>query len=153
MICLHCSKETPNPRFCSKSCSASHNNIGRRRHGKGPNQCPICNQQTNSSKEKYCSRVCSGIGRTKDTNHKAKINSARQSRYRAKKYRVMDPNADPKIIKEFYLACPPGHEVDHIIPLSRGGRHHQDNLQYLTIKENRSKNNRLVGEVGFEPTK
>jgi 5-methylcytosine-specific restriction endonuclease McrA len=31
------------------------------------------------------------------------------------------------------------YEVDHIIPLARGGRHHPDNLQLLTAAENRSK--------------
>lgn len=30
-------------------------------------------------------------------------------------------------------------EVDHIIPLARGGRHHPDNLQLLTAAENRQK--------------
>ncbi len=31
------------------------------------------------------------------------------------------------------------HEVDHIIPISKGGLHHQDNLQILTQQENRKK--------------
>lgn len=31
------------------------------------------------------------------------------------------------------------YEVDHIIPLARGGRHHPDNLQLLTASENRRK--------------
>lgn len=31
------------------------------------------------------------------------------------------------------------HEVDHIIPICNGGLHHPDNLQILTMKENRSK--------------
>jgi 5-methylcytosine-specific restriction endonuclease McrA len=31
------------------------------------------------------------------------------------------------------------HEVDHIIPICKGGLHHPDNLQILTMKENRSK--------------
>ena len=42
-------------------------------------------------------------------------------------------------IKYIYENCPAGHEVDHIMPLSRGGLHTPENLQYLTIRENRQK--------------
>jgi len=31
------------------------------------------------------------------------------------------------------------HEVDHIIPICKGGLHHPDNLQILTMEENRKK--------------
>ena len=31
------------------------------------------------------------------------------------------------------------HEIDHIVPICKGGLHHPDNLQILTMKENRSK--------------
>ena len=37
-------------------------------------------------------------------------------------------------------------EVDHIIPLSRGGKTVLDNLQLLTVRENRLKGNALPGE-------
>ena len=36
------------------------------------------------------------------------------------------------------------HEVDHIIPLSRGGLHHPSNLQILTLHENRTKGNKIL---------
>jgi len=36
------------------------------------------------------------------------------------------------------------HEVDHIIPVSKGGLHHQDNLQVLPWLENRAKGSKLV---------
>lgn len=144
MICLHCSQETSNPKFCSSSCSATYNNTGRRRHGKGPNICLHCGSLTKSSQQRYCSRECSGIERRKSEEHINATNAARQSRYRAKKLRVLSPDADRNKIKQFYLNCPVGYEVDHIIPLSKGGKHHEDNLQYLTILENRKKNNRIV---------
>jgi len=49
-------------------------------------------------------------------------------------------------IKEIYLNCPDGFEVDHIIPLTNDmvcGLHVPCNLQYLSVYENRSKSNKL----------
>jgi len=43
------------------------------------------------------------------------------------------------LIKNFYSNTPKGYEVDHIIPLSKGGQHVLSNLQYLTKKQNSSK--------------
>ena len=54
--------------------------------------------------------------------------------------------ADKKAIKAFYLNCPEGYEVDHIVPI-RGtnvcGLHVLNNLQYLTREQNLIKNNRF----------
>lgn len=64
-------------------------------------------------------------------------------RYYMRKKNQTPPDADMDKIKEIYLNCPEGYDVDHITPISKGGLHHQDNLQYLTIHENRSKGDRL----------
>lgn len=41
-------------------------------------------------------------------------------------------------------------EVDHIIPLTRGGMHWHENLRLLPKRLNTSKNNRLDSELGLE---
>ena len=51
MYCKNCNKETNNPRFCSRSCSASYNNRGVRRHGREPKPCPVCQKPTTN---KWC---------------------------------------------------------------------------------------------------
>ncbi len=53
---------------------------------------------------------------------------------------------DIEKINDFYHNCPDGYVVDHIVPVSRGGKHVLSNLQYLTPHENMSKNNRTPEE-------
>ena len=55
--CTNCNKETTNKKFCSKSCSASFNNIGISRNFKEKkyNDCKLCGEQTLSI---YCSNKC-----------------------------------------------------------------------------------------------
>lgn len=53
--------------------------------------------------------------------------------------------ADLNAIREFYLKCPEGYHVDHIIPLNGeniSGLHCIDNLQYLPAIENLKKGNK-----------
>ena len=105
---------------------------------------------------KYCSRPCSGkanrpMGSSplnpeklkKSKEHLLAMRRKDQANRRARIKNSTPPDADMQKIKEIYLNCPEGYEVDHIIPLSKGGLHHQDNLQYLTANENRRKGNRI----------
>lgn len=72
---------------------------------------------------------------------------AKDARYRAAKLKATPLWADLEAIKQFYMACPPGFHVDHIIPLQGKtvcGLHVLENLQYLPAKDNLSKGNRYV---------
>lgn len=75
-----------------------------------------------------------------------KHRNALKSKYLADRNKRMPKWADANEIKKFYLNCPPGHHVDHIIPM-RGknvsGLHVHYNLQYLPAIENMRKNNRF----------
>ena len=84
-------------------------------------------------------RASSRIWRKKNP----KIGAYHAANYRAMVKQQTPPWADLDKIKEIYMNCPDGYEVDHIHPLSKGGLHVDYNLQYLTISENRSKGNKL----------
>lgn len=64
--------------------------------------------------------------------------------YRAKKLQRLPHWADLSKIKQIYLDCPIGLHVDHIVPLQGkvvSGLHVENNLQYLTPRENMAKRN------------
>lgn len=145
IYCITYNKPHSNPKFCSRSCAATHNNKGVRRHGKSCNNCKTCNKPTTSSRQTFCSHRCAAASRKVSEEQKRARNAAAQSAYRAKQYRLLDPTASKNLIKEMYVNCPAGYEVDHIVPLSLGGKHHENNLQYLLKKHNRSKNNHYIG--------
>ena len=64
-------------------------------------------------------------------------------RERLKKASIYLSWHEKKLIGKFYKNCPEGYEVDHIIPISKGGLHILSNLQYLTKQENRLKHDKL----------
>ena len=75
-----------------------------------------------------------------------RTNSAIQFRYRKTKQMPQWANKDK--IKEIYINRPNGYQVDHIIPLKGefvSGLHVENNLQYLSAFDNRSKNNSFTG--------
>lgn len=75
---------------------------------------------------------------------KTRLKSANE---RAVRLQRLPAWANRELIKEFYLNCPEGYHVDHVIPL-RGklvsGLHTIENLQYLPAKENISKGNKFA---------
>ena len=77
---------------------------------------------------------------------KAKMN-ANSNRRRASKLNAIVSWTNIEKIKEIYKNCPKGYHVDHIIPLQGenvSGLHVENNLQYLTAKQNISKGNKLL---------
>jgi len=79
-------------------------------------------------------------------------NNVHAAKRRAIRLNQTPINASMVEINEIYATCSIMNEisvgikweVDHIIPLSKGGLHHQDNLQILTMEANRRKFNKLV---------
>jgi len=67
--CITCHKaltyEQRRGLFCSRSCAASKNNIGKRRHGQSPGACMYCNIKLSDSSRKFCSLQCSSAYRLK----------------------------------------------------------------------------------------
>ncbi len=75
-----------------------------------------------------------------------------KSRAQVRKYQLtrlnrVPPGTDLGAIEQFYKNCPPGMEVDHIIPIKHkdvSGLHNVFNLQYLTPTENKRKLNKWL---------
>jgi 5-methylcytosine-specific restriction endonuclease McrA len=148
--CLHCSTVIPWERrtnkFCDRSCAASYNNVKvpKRQSAKPLHPCRVCEKPTKNVL--YCSTYCSGQSRVKpfSSDRRKLIKKQINERYYSKLRAQTPPDADLKAIREFYKNRPPGYEVDHIIPISRGGLHTLENLQYLPVRENRKKSNKLI---------
>ena len=136
--CLQCGSET-NTKFCSRSCSASYNNtVAPKRQKTFKNTCETCNKPTNN--KRWCSLSC----RPKETyrQYRSRVNEA-NARYMARRKYQTPADENISALQEFYANCPIGYEVDHIIPISKGGLHSLSNLQYLPWLENRRKSNKV----------
>tara|TARA_X000001382_G_C3049592_1_gene140629 strand:+ start:59 stop:517 length:459 start_codon:yes stop_codon:yes gene_type:complete len=91
------------------------------------------------SKSKYFNKYSKSKGRIVMKTHGAKR--------RAYKLQRTPKWANFETIKQFYLNCPKGYHVDHIIPLQGknvSGLHILNNLQYLTKTQNLSKGNKFL---------
>lgn len=114
VICLQCDEEYETQRFRTES-----ENYG----------------------SKYCGTSCSQQSRYLGEDHKRRIRNEISARRRAR-MKEQSPeltDAEKHESQEYYLNCPKGHEVDHIISIAKGGLHHPNNVQILTITENRKK--------------
>ena len=133
--CAQCDIQLPqakkNNKFCSRSCSATFNNTV------APKRTKIIKPPKLPKEPKY---------KTEEERREAgrRIRNEASANYRANLRNQTPKWVDRIAIKEFYANCPKGYEVDHIIPISKGGLHSLENLQYLTITENRRKSNKIV---------
>ena len=155
LTCINCQSQLTGKytlKFCSRSCSASYNNRQKIKHGGyQEKKCTVCNNSylPTTAKSKFCSKSCYGTSIQKYKTTEERVSAQRKgwregnANYRAKLLSQTPADADRIAIKEFYANCPKGYDVDHIIPISKGGLHTLSNLQYLTASENRSKGNKL----------
>lgn len=70
-----------------------------------------------------------------------------QAARKADKLNATPSWADLDKIKEIYNKCPVGYHVDHVVPLMGTnvcGLHVENNLQYLTAKDNLAKSNKFT---------
>lgn len=102
-------------------------------------------------KLRFCSHSCSSKFRYLGEDHKRASRNYHASLRRSRIRSALDETADQEKINSFYrkavkLTEETGvlHEVDHIVPISKGGKHHEDNLQILTAIENRKKYNKIM---------
>lgn len=137
-----------------------------RKRGKYTSQCKDCKRikeaiWRNQNKDKISLKNQKHWLQYKETDIYKEVNERKCRKYRqthkelfrfyTSERRCLQINATPswvdmEQIKQIYLKCPAGYEVDHIIPLNHSlvcGLHTPDNLQYLLIKENRSKSNKF----------
>lgn len=111
--------------------------------------CKNNRNQSNKIKKKYKEK------HKNDPSYQAKILNYSAKRRAQKRNCIDDDTKDDNKIKKIYqiakkLNIEAGfckYHVDHIIPLSRGGKHHQDNLQIILAEENLKKSNKLPEEL------
>jgi hypothetical protein len=110
------------------------------------NQCVGCSEERNAvSRDHFNELSRRSLKRHPETRVRNRV-------FRTRRLRLCTPHwVDRNRLVEFYLMCPKGWHVDHIVPIKGltpqgwevSGLHLPCNLQYLTASENSSKGNRM----------
>ncbi len=165
MLCKTCNKKHDGSygsgKYCCRACANSRirteetkqkisNSVKQGiKSGKIPTGCSKGVKHKTPRTKEHSDKISDGIRQRWDEKGRKTVEQKRAGvkaavyAYRARKKNAIPSDADLDLIKKIYESAPSGYQIDHIIPLSKGGLHHQDNLQYLPSKDNQSKNNRL----------
>ena len=145
--CVYCGTETPGLKYCSSRCAARFI----RGHPK-TRECPICGDEYNPIKEVHgrdrlvCSDSCDRIRK----NLAVEVRRGQSG----ERFDAIDPvevfQRDGYICQDCGKSCYQGAgrlvdrpEIDHIIPISRGGTHTWANVQTLCRSCNARKGNKM----------
>jgi len=137
-----CKREHIDFRYVSGGCAECAREDARRYYSDNPEkykQLTVQYRELNRGK-------CNEIQRNYYERNAAKI-KAEASTYRGLRALRVPAWSETELIEEFYVNCPEGYEVDHILPLQGktvSGLHVFANLQYLPRKENRAKHNKVL---------
>lgn len=113
--CIYCSKETNNPRFCTRSCSASYSNQLAPKRQK-TKECKVCKTLIVASKT-FCSKDCYSIGRSKKVRSiHSKSNYAHVKSFRKKIKKLAVEYKGGKCEKCGYSKCITALEFHHLDP-------------------------------------
>ena len=149
LTCSHINSKNKHGEYCSKSCA----NFGEEHP-------QYIDGRSSDKRRKYIygkKWAEENPEKTRDYKRKwAKENPAKcakkRAKYRAKKLNQTPDDADDRVITWYYTMAKQMsdrigqqgfYHVDHIIPLSKDGLHHEDNLQILTAHQNMSKGNSI----------
>ena len=115
------------------------------------NRCQSCKQVRTAAwraanKERSIAQTAKSRNKVRATEEGRLLHLANNREHQLRRRKRMPAWADSEAIKNFYINCPAGHHVDHIIPLQGklvSGLHVLANLQYLPAADNIAKGNKF----------
>ena len=141
-VCQYCSNEFRPTRLTSKFCSRSCGDVVRKRKYR---QTPKGKESLARDNKKAAERKSAWSKNQPTSYHAARTNKRRERLGSTKlssieKMMIVNIYEDARHMSQL-TGIP--HEVDHIIPISKGGPHHPSNLKVIPRDENRSKGARI----------